>query len=576
VSSYQKLQYSDVVEDPSWLMAPLVVLYNRLRHLINIEGLKNFATIMGYPIIAWRNRLHGANAASLTATEINNLYASHPALSGFFVPGAPGYGKQNINTSIGLHNGTKFRLHSITFDPLENLPQVFQKLNKAKPADLIVLEHPPLSVNVEILDTRDYLRSDSLLPDKYIVPIMIDAKSNHEPVKPYELISRLGKPIQYIKYRSHSYDLGWSLTFEKTQSKSFNKLCLDLQLWPRMALTAEKCLVGWSRVQKMTDLRILPFAPSQNDKHLLLLKPNLQMLHWFSGFDSNGMWNPDLSKKAIAEHPLPKQNKSKNSSKTANHTKSTKSAQTSRSDTSPSKKDNRDTSSTKKKTSSSLQKSRVVSQFQLNISQSNPSEPDKYYNAFQVPADGHCLFSSFKNSLQLATSVQNLRQLVVDFFANSPDPSKRITALNEHILREAEHRNPVYNNVELFDAGTVFIPGQLDSRFQDMWLNYVADMTSDSWAGLLMILLFCYFPALIFLFLCSGQAEIVALATLHSVNVVVWEVSNGFAVYTLRHINPAVNTDVTVHLHMSGRQHYENTDIGQVQFCIPYFSTQIY
>ena len=182
VSSYQKLQYSDVVEDPSWLMAPLVVLYNRLRHLINIEGLKNFATIMGYPIIAWRNRLHGANAASLTATEINNLYASHPALSGFFVPGAPGYGKQNINTSIGLHNGTKFRLHSITFDPLENLPQVFQKLNKAKPADLIVLEHPPLSVNVEILDTRDYLRSDSLLPDKYIVPIMIDAKSNHEPV----------------------------------------------------------------------------------------------------------------------------------------------------------------------------------------------------------------------------------------------------------------------------------------------------------------------------------------------------------------------------------------------------------
>ena len=132
-----------------------------------------------------------------------------------------------------------------------------------------------------------------------------------------------------------------------------------------------------------------------------------------------------------------------------------------------------------------MQKSRVVSQFQLNISQSNPSEPDKYYNAFQVPADGHCLFSSFKNSLQLATSVQNLRQLVVDFFANSPDPSKRITALNEHILREAEHRNPVYNNVELFDAGTVFIPGQLDSRFQDMWLNYVADMTSDSWAGLL-------------------------------------------------------------------------------------------
>jgi hypothetical protein len=76
-----------------------------------------------------------------------------------------------------------------------------------------------------------------------------------------------------------------------------------------------------------------------------------------------------------------------------------------------------------------------------------------------------------------------MRQQVLGFFTYSPDPSKRTTALNEHIMREADHQSPVYINVERFDAGTVFVPGQLDARFDNMWLNDVADMTSNSWAG---------------------------------------------------------------------------------------------
>ncbi len=32
--------------------------------------------------------------------------------------------------------------------------------------------------------------------------------------------------------------------------------------------------------------------------------------------------------------------------------------------------------------------------------------------------------------------------------------SRKLNALNEHIAREAEHHNPDYMNIELFDAGT--------------------------------------------------------------------------------------------------------------------------
>jgi hypothetical protein len=494
LSSYKRFCHADVIADPSWLMAPVAVLYNRLRHYINLEALKNYAKIMGYPIIAWRNPLHGANAASLTAAEINQLYKTHIALSGFFVPGAPSYGKQNINCSIGLFNGARQKLHSITFDPHEEKVSLFQKLSQAQPGDLIVLEYPPLSVNVEILDaTPDmYLQADSLVQGKYVVPLKMHSKSCHEPIKSYELLSRLGKPIQAIKYRCIPYDLGWSLTFEKTQSKSFQKIILDLQLWPSLALTAEKTLVGLSRVEKAGDLRILPFAPSQTEHHLYKLKPNISMLHWFSGFGPDGMWDPELTKQAIAHHPLPNPKKERknaathnsNKKKTAkNSSNKATASQKTTSQTSISKKTTKQSQAGTKKHTNSTTHDQPVSQFQLNITQAIQEDSDKIFHAFSVPEDGHCLFNAMRKTLLLETSVSDLRQQVVDFYSNNPDPSRRLTALNEHILREAEHRNPVYTNVPHFDAGTVHVPGQIDQRFETMYLNYVADMTSNSWAG---------------------------------------------------------------------------------------------
>jgi hypothetical protein len=75
-------------------------------------------------------------------------------------------------------------------------------------------------------------------------------KLNHsfQPVKQWELNKRVGGKIGTVKYRCIGYDLGFSLTFEKTQSKGYHLLVLDLQLYPRMSLTFEKLLVGLSRL----------------------------------------------------------------------------------------------------------------------------------------------------------------------------------------------------------------------------------------------------------------------------------------------------------------------------------------
>ena len=68
-----------------------------------------------------------------------------------------------------------------------------------------------------------------------------------ESVKPWELNKRVGGKIGTIKFRTLGYDLGFSLTFEKTQSKGYQLLILDLKAYPKMSMTFEKLLVGLSR-----------------------------------------------------------------------------------------------------------------------------------------------------------------------------------------------------------------------------------------------------------------------------------------------------------------------------------------
>ena len=182
LSQYQSFVRQDVVLNPQWMFAPCVVLFNTLRHAINLEALKNYAKLNNLPIICWRNPLHGSAAAALNSAETNRLFSTHPALSGFFCPGAPAYGKTNVNPAKGIFNGSALILHSITISPDEDRASFDQALHTATPAQLVILHHPPFSVQVEILnaDPSTYTSADTLVPGKYVVPIFLDTKSQHE------------------------------------------------------------------------------------------------------------------------------------------------------------------------------------------------------------------------------------------------------------------------------------------------------------------------------------------------------------------------------------------------------------
>ena len=148
-------------------------------------------------------------------------------------------------------------MHSLCFDPREDIALLQQKIDNTSPGVIVMLQYSPLSVNVELVnaDTSKYTQQDTLCPGKLVVPVMEHSRSRVEAVKSWELIRRCetSAPIKEIRYRSIGLELGFAITFDKTQSKGFSKLILDLNSWPKVHLAFEKVLVGLSRVGMSDD-----------------------------------------------------------------------------------------------------------------------------------------------------------------------------------------------------------------------------------------------------------------------------------------------------------------------------------
>jgi len=284
------------------------------------------------------------------------------------------------------------------------------------------------------------------------------------------------------------------------------------------------------------------------------------MLVWFAGFNADGIWDPELSKAALKSNPIPqgkgkppKQN-AKRTSKPKTATDDFKAAKTAGRKSTPRRRqkvivssdDENSTGIDKQKNQAPAwpdsQSRRVIARFRLNRSQVLPSDADTIYSSFFVSGDGHCLFTSFSQALQLQTTISQLRRRVVDHITAIQDPVIRISTLNCHIAREQEVHNKAWLGVALFDAGTVFQPGVMDARFDRLWAQYSNEMLSVSWAG---------------------EQEIIALAELHQINAVVWELRGGYAEVSFSHFVAQPCSNRTVHLRLVGRKHYEYTDIDE-------------
>ena len=110
----------------------------------------HLAKVANYPILCWRYSLTGYQAKKLTQTEENLLYETHFALCGFFIPQMPCFTIDNVSVEIRHFN--EALMHRLCFDPREDLALLKQKIDYASPGEIVMLEYPPLSLNVELVN----------------------------------------------------------------------------------------------------------------------------------------------------------------------------------------------------------------------------------------------------------------------------------------------------------------------------------------------------------------------------------------------------------------------------------------
>ena len=151
---------------------------------------------------------------------------------------------------------------------------------------LIFLQHPPDFINVELNDsdniTVDEWSKLSLSSTNFIIPIP-RRRQKKDTFKFY------GNMVQYSEM---AVELGFSITFNKAQGKTLQKVILNINHLPVRELNRVEfshLVVGLSRVKNGQDLRIFPVQGNNLD-HLKKMHLHDDIRHWLLCMKEDNTW----------------------------------------------------------------------------------------------------------------------------------------------------------------------------------------------------------------------------------------------------------------------------------------------
>ena len=312
-----------LVRKSLWMMAPIAVTNNRLRHEINRLQTEHYARVTGQPVFQWEHTLvqrvgdtlhSGGDENSAILEELRREFSE---LQGAFVPGAPGHLLANMNATKGLANGTPIIYHSLTFNECDRAA-VDDKIREWEaaggPAGAIVCVPPPLAINVQVpsilaseqnegerIGTADCARvgnDGSVCLEKCIVipvPFMHRCpgvgRNRHRQVKIPPTNPQVSKKKHILNYEAHPVTISFALTYHKMQGQTLEKIILDLNKPAPGSggLTLKHIYVGVSRIRAGAGLRILPYVDAHSSRQSLKTKRSSPKLEqYLNGFNGNG------------------------------------------------------------------------------------------------------------------------------------------------------------------------------------------------------------------------------------------------------------------------------------------------
>jgi hypothetical protein len=299
--------------DAEWRFAPIGVLGNAERDLLNARQIEAFAKAFDLPLIKWRLPVNFTyNREDEEEVRIlDELYRHEPGLWGYFVEGAPGYMTKTICAPRKLVNGSPVLLRSLVFEG-NVVPEAVSEALAGGGFRVIELEEPPEYINVIVggAATGDGVRlwhgvrlddlSDCIESlegtDEQVVPIGI---GKHEEDKLYltsMYAAQHAYPYTVPAGMGHAVSLAFAVTDFKLQGRTLPRLILSVGTnRGGMPMRLSKLYVLISRVQAASGLRMLPGVPGGDWdrvlKRLTLLLPDPDLLTWENGYDENGYWS---------------------------------------------------------------------------------------------------------------------------------------------------------------------------------------------------------------------------------------------------------------------------------------------
>ena len=549
LACYPAITADEIRKDPLWLQAPIVVPKNDIRHSVNLSQIRAFARRQQLPVLFWRNDLCGKNAEILSPAEVEQLYSTHNALTSHFVPGVVSYLCYNRNTLRGQVNGARCIAHSLNLHPDEDkirtekgMPPLEDSIREARPGSLVQLALPPLAINVLFpdVDASKYSAADALAfqDGQPIVSMKLSPYSCTQPVQSWELIHRRTYPLKMVAYSNHGLDPGFSITYHKILGRTIDRLILDLNKYPNGKLTHAMVLVGLSRVRDLTHIRTMPMQKGQDQRHLLKLKANPEMLCWLNGYNTpNKTWSFELAQQALSKitgAPPPTHHKRPRPADVEPAPSSVASKKTCPPATAPRR---------------PLTRTKLVASRTFTINSegriSNMQALHKAFTSFDNLGNGDCLFESFKQSCpHITANYKEMRANMVRHIESIADPQIRVGHLNEHVFREADAGNRRYRKYRGIGLDEQHPLLTLHSHeFAQLWQQYCDEMKADAYAG---------------------QREAISLAEMYGVNLTIWIFNhrNDKAHHSLTHVlqPPAART---VHILSIDNIHFEATSLPQ-------------
>ena len=319
---YKPLTKHDISHNPQkWMFAPYIVASNREQIMITHTQAIRFAKVHKTHVIRWRNRTTKWNAKPKDQ-DMLTLAQEDPAFYQYFVPSAPAFCTNNINTDLLLANGTNIKLHSLTPSSTHQRLQL-ESITTMPFGSVITLDQPPLAINV-VLDNKftssEIMKSKLTMVSTAINSCSIGTDSDGNHIIPIFPGSSPSNPMDYAKsliispkhitipakhglYGPSSatitqifpIDLAFAMTVHKAQGQTLSSviLCLSSRLNHLHQMTRNAIYVALSRVKDKSDIRILHHGAFENPCNISYIFNQSLSTHIQSyiGYQNTSSWS---------------------------------------------------------------------------------------------------------------------------------------------------------------------------------------------------------------------------------------------------------------------------------------------